>query len=370
MNSRVLEVQHKLARTREVMLEHSLKALRFHGVGWFAWWTAGGSNVIEITSDTGIAQVLITLEQAFILTDVIEAERLREEELTGLNGTFELIAVPWAEHEMHEVFVQNFYSSSLTASDRPCHSEQALPKEVWRLRRTLTPKERDRLREVGSLASQAMSEVLRAATPTMTELELAATGSAALMARGLTPAVILAAGERRLPRYRHAPATPEKLGGGAMLVFCARGQGLIANLTRFVTFKALSKELEARHSSVREIEVQVLNATRIGGTLAEPYRALERAYAEQGFADQILKHHQGGLAGYATREVLANAHSSEMIEPWMAFAWNPSVLSAKIEDTFLLHPTGVLEDATFDPSWPSVMVAERKRPIPFKIDVP
>ena len=369
MNSRVLEVQHKLARTREVMLEHGLKALRFHGVGWFAWCTAGGSSIIEITSDTGIAQVLVTLEDAFILTDVIEAERLREEELTGLNGTFELIAVPWAEHQRHEAFVQKFSPSSGIASDRPCDSEQALPTDIWRLRRTLTPNERDRLRRVGSLASQAMSEVLQAATPTMTELELAAASAAALLTRGLTPAVILAAGARRLPRYRHAPATPEQLGSSAMLVFCARGQGLIANLTRFVTFKPFSKELEARHSSVREIEAQVLNATRIGGTLAESHRVLERAYATHGFADQILKHHQGGLAGYATREVLANAHSSEMIEPWMAFAWNPSLPCAKIEDTFLLHPTGVLEDVTFDPNWPSVPVAGRKRPIPFKVDV-
>ena len=137
-----------------------------------------------------------------------------------------------------------------------------------------------------------------------------------------------------------------------------------------VTFKPLSKELEARHKSVREIEAQVLEATRIGGTLSESYRALERAYAQHGFADQILKHHQGGLAGYATREALARPNSSEVIEPWMAFAWNPSVLCAKVEDTFLLHPTGVLEDMTFDPNWPSVMVDERKRPIPFKVDVP
>ena len=204
MNSRVLEVQHKLARTREVMLEHGLKALRFHGVGWFAWFTAGGSNVVEITSDTGIAQVLVTLEDAFILTDVIEAERLREEELLGLNGTFELIAVPWAEPEDHEIFVQKICPSSLLASDRPGDSEQVLPAEIWRLRRTLMPSERERLQQVGASAGQAISEVLRAATLTMTELELAAASSAALLARGLTPAALLVAGKRRLPRYRHA----------------------------------------------------------------------------------------------------------------------------------------------------------------------
>ena len=128
------------------MRADGLKALRFHGVGWFAWFTAGGSNVVEITSDTGIAQVLVTLEEAFILTDVIEAERLREEELLGLNGTFELIAVPWAEPEDHETFVQKICPPSLLASDRPSDSEQVLPAEIWRLRRILMPSERERLR--------------------------------------------------------------------------------------------------------------------------------------------------------------------------------------------------------------------------------
>jgi hypothetical protein len=75
-----------------------------------------------------------------------------------------------------------------------------------------------------------MTEVLQAAQPTWTEYQLAGAGAEALWSRGLHPALTLVAGERRLPLYRHATPTGEKIGRQAMLVFCARGYGLYANL--------------------------------------------------------------------------------------------------------------------------------------------
>jgi len=48
-------------------------------------------------------------------------------------------------------------------------------------------------------------------------------------------------------------------------------------------------------------------------------------------------------------------------------AWNPSLSGAKIEDTFVIHSDGTLENLTFDPNWPSVEVAGRLRPVPLEI---
>ncbi|GBE91281.1 M24 family metallopeptidase [Nostoc cycadae] len=105
-------------------------------------------------------------------------------------------------------------------------------------------------RQVGQKASAAMTEVLKAARPTWTEYQLAGAGAEALWARGLHPALTLVAGDRRLPLYRHATPTGEKLGRQAMLVFCARGYGLYANLTRFVCFGSLSKNEAELHRHV------------------------------------------------------------------------------------------------------------------------
>jgi Xaa-Pro aminopeptidase len=227
--------------------------------------------------------------------------------------------------------------------------------------------ELERYREVGRKASEAMTEVLSKAQPTWTEYQLAGAGAEALWARGLHPALTLVAGERRLPLYRHATATGEPVGRQAMLVFCARGYGLYANLTRFVSFGSLGDEHAQLHRHVREIEAQTLNLCKPGTSLDTVYHALAQAYEQHGFPSAIREHHQGGTTGYLAREVVANPTTTDTLAEGIAVAWNPSLTGAKIEDTFVILDDGTLENLTFDPNWPSVEVEGRLRPVPLEI---
>src|ERR671921_686193 len=65
-----------------------------------------------------------------------------------------------------------------------------------------------------------------------------------------------------------------------------------------------------------------------------------RFYAEAGFPEGWRDHHQGGMAGYASREIIATPTTHEEIEQGQAFAWNPSLVGAKAEETFVLSPDG------------------------------
>jgi Xaa-Pro aminopeptidase len=227
--------------------------------------------------------------------------------------------------------------------------------------------ELERYREVGRKASVAMTEVLSKAQPTWTEYQLAGAGAEALWARGLHPALTLVAGERRLPLYRHATATGEAIGRVAMLVFCARGYGLYANLTRFVSFGSLGDESAELHRHVREIEAEALNLCKSGTSLDAVYQALAQAYEQHGFPNAIREHHQGGTTGYLAREVVANPTTTDTLAEGIAVAWNPSLVGAKVEDTFVILQDGKLENLTFDPNWPSVEVEGRLRPVPLEI---
>ena len=75
-------------------------------------------------------------------------------------------------------------------------------------------------------------------------------------------------------------------------------------------------------------------------TLGDVSDDCRRLYADAGFGDEWRSRHQGGLRGYRSREVIAAPGVDVEIEPGQAFAWNPSVVGAKAEETFLLHADG------------------------------
>lgn len=355
------EVGRKIAMLREVMQAAGATGVRLRGTDWFAWATGGGSSTVLLAAETGIAEVLVTEHGAWVLTDAIEEARMHDEELTH---NFNVHVNSWIDQGQRDAFVREMAGEGTVLSDRPREGEQALPESLLPLRWRLGPEELERYREVGRLAAEAMTEVLQQARPDWTEQRLAGEGAKALWTRGLHPALTMAAGQARLQRYRHPMQRDEALGHEAMLVFCARGHGLYANLTRFVHFGPMPEALLRRHADIRAIEAAALQDLP-GRTLAEVYATLANAYQSHGYDTAIREHHQGGLTGYLAREVVATPARGDRLEVGMAVAWNPSVPGAKVEDTFVIGAEGQLENLTWDPQWPAVAEeAGRPRALP------
>ena len=352
--TRLQEIDAKLKLIRGLLPG---RALRLRGSDWFAWATAGASNVVLLTTDTGIAEVLITADEAWILTDAIEAQRLADEELPG---GFQLHISPWADASERESKVAAATKGMRVVSDRPHGGEQPLPVALLNAKRILCESEIERYRQVGRLAAEAMRETLLLAQPDWTEYELAAAGARALWARGLHPALTMAAGAERVQRYRHPVAQSALLGRHAMLVFCARGYGLYANLTRFVTFEPMDEPLLERHRDVAEIEAAGLDRCKPKASLADLYFTLERAYSARGYPGEIDNHHQGGTTGYLSREAIATPTQLDRLAVGNAIAINPSLAGAKIEDTFVITEHG-LENMTLA-DWPTFECGTRPRP--------
>jgi hypothetical protein len=366
------EIVSKLRLMRTV-LGDEVTGLRLRGTDWFSWATAGATHTILLAAETGAAEILVTADGAWLLTDEIEAQRFIDEELPGRDesvGGYKLFPYPWADPTLRELFVQEVTEGGKIFSDKPSTSSDSLtelpiPSSLVAHKRVMMPSELERYRMVGRLASEAMTEVLHEAQPDWTEYQLAGAGAKAMWARGLHPALILAAGENRLPYYRHPVPTHAALERVAMLVFCARGYGLVASLTRFVYFGGLFPEQAKLHQQVREVEAATLDALRPGALLSEVYGAIAQSYTQQGYPHAILEHHQGGTAGYLAREVIATPATTDSLLENTVVAWNPSLPGAKVEDTFVLA-NGSLENLTFDPNWPTVDVNSRARPLPLE----
>ena len=65
--------------------------------------------------------------------------------------------------------------------------------------------------------------------------------------------------------------------------------------------------------------------------------------------------------GRGNFEAMTSRATAESFVASMAFAWNPSLPGAKIEDTVLCDANG-LEILTIDPAWPTFERAGRQRP--------
>jgi Xaa-Pro dipeptidase len=225
-------------------------------------------------------------------------------------------------------------------TDSPAGYGREVSAEILPLRYVLDPDAIERYRRVGADAA-AVSEAAASARPQTDEREAAANLEAACRRRGMLVPVLLAASERRMGLYRHPIPRGDALGRRAMLVVCAERGGLYANLTSVVDFEKPSRET-ARQQQACDAVLQRMReeATRPGRTLAEALSDCRSFYADEGFPDGWRDNHQGGMTGYASREVVATPQTRQGIEVGQAFAWNPSLRGAKAEETFILTENG------------------------------
>jgi antitoxin VapB len=136
-----------------------------------------------------------------------------------------------------------------------------------------------------------------------------------------------------------------------MICFCARRWGLTASITRFVHFGPMPGELAERFAAVTQVNAQLQAATREGVDAAELYEIARSAYASARHGGGETMHHQGGAAGYLEREWVARPEGTEVVRSPQAFAWNPSLHGAKVEDTVILQ-NGSIEVLTATPELP------------------
>ena len=126
-----------------------------------------------------------------------------------------------------------------------------------------------------------------------------------------------------------------------MLVVCAERGGLFVSLTRMIYFQEPDPETARRQEACEDILRRMgEEATRQGSTLAQAFEDCRRFYAEAGFPEGWRDHHQGGMTGYASREVIATPGTHQEMREGQAFAWNPSLVGAKAEETFVLGRDG------------------------------
>lgn len=339
-----LEIEEKTQRLVELLDREGLGGVLLNAQHNFAWITGGASNAIDTSRENGAASIFVRRDgQRFLLANNIEARRLLDEELAGL--LIEPVIFQWQDEKARSELVLELASElapNEIVTDIPVNaSARTIEPLIARCRYSLTLKEVERYRELGRDASEVFDDLVDKISPGITENEIAATLRAELARKQITSVVTLVAADERISQFRHPIPTDKCLEKMVMVVSCSKRRGQIVSMSRLISFGSVSEDLEEKTYAAAFVNSSLWHSTRAGATGSELYQVARQAYEVAGFGDEIDKHHQGGAAGYKTREWVAHPASTEVVQDKQAFAWNPSITGTKIEETVIAGPDGI-----------------------------
>ena len=346
-------INERIQPIRELMNERGLDAFVLRRNPNLAWAIAGRAHVPS-TIDAACFDLIVTLDSVRAITNSIEAPRLVAEEFPD---GMEVKVINWWEGR-----------DSLLPTGEKIGSDQAgagrldLSMEVEVIRSSLIKTDVARFKVICVDAASALGAAMKGVKSSDREIDVAGLISKSLWESDLEIAFLGVAGESRVKRFRHPLPTTELIGSRVVASICAKRKGLIASLTRIVTFGDLPEPDYNSFLALLHVEAALFDATTVGSAFSEPVKAAVAAYPANGFdADEWTHHHQGGPTGYLPRDWPATTTSTRSIAEHQPIAWNPTAHGWKAEDTLLTTTSGV-KILSIDPNWPMRMVQGRNRP--------
>ena len=337
---------------RELMKAKGLDAFVLRRNPNLAWAIAGRAHV-PTTIDMACFDLIITQDSATAVTNVVEAPRLIAEELPT---EVTVIAIKWSEGRDAQL-----PTGSKVGSDQPGADRIDLGVEVEMMRASLIASDVERFKEICVDAAIALGNAMKQVESSDREIDVAGLITHSLWQADLEIAFLGVAGEDRVHKFRHPLPTDAVVGNRVSASICAKRKGLIASVTRIVTFGEVSDSMINDYTSIFKVEAALLDATIVGKPFSDPINAAIAAYPNNGFdADEWTKHHQGGPTGFLPRDWPANQGSARLIANNQPIAWNPTGKGWKAEDTILATDSGV-KLLTNDPDWPAFEVNGRTR---------
>ena len=353
------EISIKIEQVNKFLDEEGLKGILLTQVRNVYWMTAGlTNNQIVLNKDVGAASVLIMRDgKKYVICNGSEAGRLMDETLGDLG--YELKMFNWYESnpkkDVRSKIIYDLADGGKIGSDIDYPGTVLKSDEFAKLRFSLTDMEIKRYRWLGKETTEAVAEVCRKIKPGMNEFEIEYMTANALRARGIFPTVLLISVDERIYKYRHALAGGAILKKYAMVNVVAEKWGMPIAVTRFVHFGPLPEELAKKIKAAAEVNANYEAATVPGKKLSEIFEGCKTWYGDVGFEGEWQKHHQGGATGYNDREYCIYPHIDGTVQENQAFAWNPTITGAKIEDTIISYKDSI-EVITVSKDWPMIPI--------------
>jgi Xaa-Pro dipeptidase len=320
-----------------------------------AWFTSGGDLGQHLTSECSAILLFINRNSRAVISDNVQSNRVFEEELAGMG--FQLKERPWFDDPMRAI-------AELCHGKRIASDLGALGCPQWRrecdplrnLRQRLTVLERQRLRELGRTLTHAVEATCRNFDRGEREADVAGHLSHRLIREGVVPIDLRVASDDRLARYRQPTFKAAPIMKRATIAVTGRRHGLCASVTRTVSFGPVDAGFRTSHTLAAMVDATCIFFSRPGETVSEVFRRAKRIYEKFQSPHEWTLDYQGVLIGYSPREALLTPESDLVLQSDMPICWNPSVGSARSEDTVVVDARGY-EVVTAAQDWPKIEVA-------------
>ena len=348
--NRVEESKIKVNKVRVLLEKTGCTGIVIRKQPNFSWITAGARGFISLASENTCAAIVVTKDRVYVAGNNIELPRLAAEEFP--EDFAEPIVLPWQEDGKIDALLKKRFGKLTNDTEQ----------DTWfrEMRVNLLECEELRYSKLGKISAQALEEVCASIKSGISELEIAGRISESYWAAGIEPITVLIAADKRSSQVRHYVPTTKKVKTGAICSICARAGGLIVSATRIVAF---SSSFASNYEKLLKVEQAAFESMRPGVSLGQVYSSLIDAYTKNGFPGEWNNHHQGGLTGYQAREIRVLPGTPEKISAHQAFAWNPSAVGLKCEDTVLTRKDGSLSILTkTGNTWPTIKIGSLSRP--------
>ncbi|MBI3428791.1 MAG: M24 family metallopeptidase [Actinobacteria bacterium] len=343
----------RVEKIRHLMATRNLSAVVLRKNPNLAWLIGGRVHVPSVL-DMACFDIVVGENSIMAITNVIEAPRLAAEEFP--NGIDVDVINWWQERD------PRLPHGSSIGCDNPGADRIDLSSEIEVLRSSLIAADQARFAKVCEDAATALGNAMKEVRADDREVDVAARITNAMWRADLEAVFLGVAGDLRVRKFRHPLPTTQLIGSRVVASICARRKGLIASVTRIVTFDAIPQTQGDEYSRLLQVESAIMDAVTIGDPFAKVVQAATKAYQKFGFnQDEWRQHHQGGPTGYLPRDWPATLESTRLIAPDQAVAWNPTAQGWKVEDTWLTSDRGA-RLLSVDSGWPTLKVGGRSRP--------
>ncbi|MBE0450283.1 MAG: M24 family metallopeptidase [Clostridia bacterium] len=329
---RLSDFRIKIDAIRSILKTKGFDGIEIKSQTNFSYVTRG-RGFIGLASVMACASLFITNNRVVLVGENIDAQRIFDEQLLS-NPDIDLMIFPWDEPDHRNVIVESF------AKNLKIATEVDLEHELYEIRTRLSEYDMDAFRELGKEAATIIENICKQLKKGIREYELAGEISKQLWEKNIEPITLLVAFDGRGQKYRHPVMVENRLENYALVGICGRRNGLIVSLTRDVLLKH-DAEIMDHHSKCIRVNASFWNKLKPGTSVSEVFAAGVAQYGIEGYPLEYKEHHQGGLTGFIPRELRASFESKHVIRSGEAYAFNPTLKSAKVEDTVLVTNNGL-----------------------------